>query len=111
MANFVMPRMGADMTEATLVAWKVKPGDEVSRGMVVAEVDTAKGVIEVECFQPGKVLELVAHEGELLPVGAVLARILGPGESAVEAAQFAGEHREEISGVATAKERAASRTS
>lgn len=109
MANFVMPRMGADMTEATLVAWKVKPGDEVSRGMVVAEVDTAKGVIEVECFQPGKVLELVAHEGELLPVGAVLARILGPGESAVEAAQFAGEHREEISGVATAKERAATK--
>ncbi|MFN9878690.1 MAG: biotin/lipoyl-containing protein, partial [Planctomycetota bacterium] len=75
MADFLMPRLGADMTEATLVAWKIQPGDLVFRGMVVAEVDTAKGIIYLECFQPGNVLELVSHEVELVTVGAVLARI------------------------------------
>lgn len=75
MVDFLMPRLGADMTEARLVSWKVRPGDEIRRGAVVAEVDTAKGVIDVECFQPGKLAELVAREGETLPVGAVLARI------------------------------------
>lgn len=90
MADFLMPRLGADMTEATLVAWKVQPGDEVTRGMVVAEVDTAKGVIDVECFQPGRVVELVAQEGELLPVGAVMARIQGVGEAQGEADETGG---------------------
>lgn len=105
MADFLMPRLGADMTEATLVAWKVRPGDEVSRGMVIAEVDTAKGVIDVECFQVGRVLELVAHEGELLPVGAVLARIQGPGESAGEVPGSEVERAEKLAQGASAEER------
>lgn len=77
MANieFLMPRLGADMTEAKLVAWKVKPGESIERGAVIAEVDTAKGVIDVECFLPGNVAELVAQAGVTYPVGAVLARI------------------------------------
>ncbi len=73
MADFTMPRLGADMEEATLVEWRVRAGDRIRRGQVIAEVDTAKGVIEIECFEPGIVETLVAHEGETLPVGAVLA--------------------------------------
>lgn len=112
MVDFLMPRLGADMTEATLVAWKIRPGDQVSRGMVIAEVDTAKGVIDVECFQPGKVIELVAREGQLLPVGAILARIEGaagppaegsksevkPGHVAKESVGEAGAARETTAG-------------
>ena len=72
-----MPSLGADMAAATLMTWMVKPGDTVKRGDVVAEVETDKGLIEIEIFEDGTVEELVAKIGEKLPVGAVLARIRG----------------------------------
>lgn len=72
-----MPSLGADMSAATLMTWMVKPGDTVKRGDVVAEVETDKGLIEIEIFEDGTVDELVAKIGEKLPVGAVLARIRG----------------------------------
>lgn len=75
MAEFRLPSLGADMTAGTLVAWKIKPGDEVARGQVVAEIETDKGVIDVECFDVGTVKKLVAEPGAKLPVGAVLAII------------------------------------
>lgn len=75
MAEFRLPSLGADMTTGTLVAWKIKPGDEVARGQVVAEIETDKGVIDVECFDVGTVKKLVAEPGAKLPVGAVLAII------------------------------------
>ena len=48
MIDFVMPSLGADMDEGTLDQWLVKPGDSVSRGQVVAVVDTTKAAVEVE---------------------------------------------------------------
>jgi len=80
-----MPSLGADMAAATMMTWKVKPGDRVKRGDVVAEVETDKGLIEIEIFEDGRVEELVAKIGEKLPVGAVLARIRGVGEQSAEA--------------------------
>ncbi|WP_435673174.1 dihydrolipoamide acetyltransferase family protein [Marivita sp.] len=79
-----MPSLGADMEAGTLVEWLVKPGDEVHRGDAIAVVETQKGAIEIECFEDGKVLELQADLGATLPVGAPLALILGPGETAPE---------------------------
>ncbi len=84
MAEFLLPSLGADMAAGTLVAWKIKPGDVVNRGQVVAEVETDKGVIDVECFDPGIVERLVAEPGQKLPVGAVLALIRGEQESAAQ---------------------------
>lgn len=75
MIDFTMPSLGADMEAATLMAWKIAPGDTVHRGDVVAEVETDKGLIEIEVFHHGVVEELVAHIGQKLPVGAVLARL------------------------------------
>lgn len=86
MADFVMPSLGADMEAGKLVEWLVKPGDTVSRGDVVAVVETQKGAIEIEIFEPGTILELVAEIGRTLPVGEVLARIGTPdGEDAATA--------------------------
>lgn len=79
MTDFLMPRLGADMEEATLVDWKIRTGDHVRRGQVIADVDTAKGVIEIECFDSGVVEKLVAAEGQTLPVGAVLAVLRSDG--------------------------------
>jgi len=68
------------MQAATLVEWKVAPGDRVSRGDIIAEIETEKGDIDVEVFEDGRIEELVAEPGDRLPVGAVMARI----ESAFE---------------------------
>lgn len=72
MAEFLMPSLGADMQEATLVKWLVKPGDRIKRGQVIGEVDTAKGVIDLECFQEGVVENMLVNEGQTVPVGYAL---------------------------------------
>ena len=79
-----MPSLGADMEEATLIEWLVSPGEVIARGDVVAVVETQKGAIEIECFEAGRLSEIMAREGETLPVGAPLARIGEAGETAPE---------------------------
>ena len=81
-----MPSLGADMTEGRLIEWRVKPGDEVSRGDIVAVVDTSKAEIEIEIFQSGVIEELLVPEGEKVPVGAVLARLRDTGAAPQPAA-------------------------
>jgi pyruvate dehydrogenase E2 component (dihydrolipoamide acetyltransferase) len=75
MSDFVMPSLGADMESATVMKWLVKPGDAVKRGDVIAEVETDKGLIEIECFESGVVQKLVAEIGRKIPVGGVIAVI------------------------------------
>ncbi|MFB6859412.1 dihydrolipoamide acetyltransferase family protein [Streptomyces virginiae] len=75
MADFTMPSLGADMDEGTLVEWLVGPGDDVTKGDVVAVVETAKSTIEVECFDSGTVGALLVDPGTTVPVGTRLAVI------------------------------------
>ncbi|HYL23142.1 MAG TPA: dihydrolipoamide acetyltransferase family protein [Burkholderiales bacterium] len=82
MIEFKLPSLGADMDEGKLLQWKVKPGDKVKRGDVVAVVDTSKAAVEVEIWQDGTVHQLIVEPGTKVPVGAVLALLLAPGESA-----------------------------
>ncbi len=82
MAEFLMPALGADMESGTLAHWLVKEGDAVERGDIVAEVETQKGVIDVEYFGSGVVQRLLVGEGSHVPVGAPLAIIAAPGEVA-----------------------------
>src|SRR5512138_2503581 len=79
MGEFRMPSLGADMESGTLVDWRVKPGDIVKRGDVIALVETEKGVIEVEIFENGVVDSIIVHAGEKVPVGTTLALIRGNG--------------------------------
>jgi pyruvate dehydrogenase E2 component (dihydrolipoamide acetyltransferase) len=69
------------MDEGTVVEWLVKPGDVVHRGDVVVNVETQKGIIEVEIWEDGLIEEILVEPGVTVPVGAVLAR-LGPIEGA-----------------------------
>lgn len=82
MAEFLMPALGADMESGTLARWLVKEGDTVARGDIIAEVETQKGVIDVEYFGSGVVSRLLVGEGSHVPVGAPLAIITAPGEAA-----------------------------
>lgn len=63
------------MDAGLLVAWNKKPGDRVRRGDLIAEVETDKGIIEVEAFADGVLEKLVTPVGEKVPVGTVLALI------------------------------------
>jgi pyruvate dehydrogenase E2 component (dihydrolipoamide acetyltransferase) len=82
MIEFKMPALGADMDEGTLDEWLVKPGDKVTRGQIVAVVETTKAAVEIECWQEGTVSELVVPVGQTVQVGTVLATLLAPGERA-----------------------------
>jgi len=77
-----MPSLGADMESGTLVEWRVKPGDRVRRGDIVALIDTDKAEVEVEIFVDGVVEELLVAPGAKLPVGTILARIREPAGAA-----------------------------
>ena len=81
MIEFKMPSLGADMEAGTLIAWRVKSGDIVKRGDIIAEVDTQKGLIEIEVFDEGTIGQLLIKEGEKVPVGTVLATIIAEGEN------------------------------
>ena len=85
MIAFKLPSLGADMDEGKLLEWRIKPGDRVKRGDVVAVVDTTKAAVEVEIWEEGTVYELIVKPGETIPVGTVMALLLAPGETAESA--------------------------
>jgi pyruvate dehydrogenase E2 component (dihydrolipoamide acetyltransferase) len=80
MADFVMPKLGADMSAGTLVLWYKKPGEVVRRGDIIAAVETDKGVIDVEIFSSGVIEKILVQPGEKVPVGTVLASVRGEAE-------------------------------
>ena len=59
MIEFRMPSLGADMEDGTLIEWKKKTGDAVKRGDCIAEVETQKGLIEIEVFDEGIIDEIL----------------------------------------------------
>lgn len=81
MIEFKMPALGSDMDEGTLNEWMVKPGDKVTRGQVVAVIETTKAAVEIECWQEGIIEALVVPVGETVEVGTVLATLRADGEA------------------------------
>ncbi len=77
MSEFLMPSLGADMEAGTLTEWYVKPGDKVKRGDAIAEVETQKGLIDIEVYEDGMIEKLLVKVGDKVPVGSVLALIRG----------------------------------
>ncbi len=70
-----MPILGADMTAGTLTGWRKSPGDRVKRGDIIAEVETDKGLIDVEVFVDGTIEKVLVEPGQTVPTGTVLAII------------------------------------
>ncbi len=91
MIDFQMPSLGADMDAGTLVEWYKRPGDPLKRGDVIALVETQKGAIEIEVFKDGSLGEIKVSPGQKVPVGAVLATIIEPGETVPPKTAGAGE--------------------
>jgi 2-oxoisovalerate dehydrogenase E2 component (dihydrolipoyl transacylase) len=67
--EFKLPDVGEGLTEADIVAWHVKPGDQVEDGQIIVEIETAKAVVELPCPWDGTVARLLAEEGQTVEVG------------------------------------------
>jgi len=80
MLEIIMPKMGDAMTEGKVVRWYKKPGDAVKKGEPVAEIETDKVNLDLEAEADGTLGSQAAQEGQVVPVGGLLAKILGEGE-------------------------------
>ena len=72
MSVFNLPDLGEGLTEAEIVSWRVKPGEVVHVDQVIAEVETAKAIVEVPVPFAGTVTRLHGEQGALLAVGTPL---------------------------------------
>ena len=79
--SIVMPQMGYDMQEGTVVRWRKKEGESVARGEVIAEIQTDKATVEFEAYTSGVLRRIVVDEGVAIPVGDLIAVITDPDEA------------------------------
>jgi pyruvate dehydrogenase E2 component (dihydrolipoamide acetyltransferase) len=70
--KFNLPDVGEGLTEAEIVAWKVKPGDTVAVNDVLCEIETAKSLVELPSPFAGTVTELLVPEGVTVDVGTAI---------------------------------------
>src|SRR3974377_696927 len=77
--EFRLPDVGEGVTEADIVAWHVKPGDQVEVNQIIVEIETAKAVVELPSPWDGTVARLLAEEGETVHGGAPPAPVRGRG--------------------------------
>ena len=77
---FLMPKLGMDMEEGSVVKWLKAEGDTVAKGEALAEIETDKSSVEVEAPCGGTVLKIYAAEGDAYPCGAPIAYIGNPGD-------------------------------
>lgn len=87
--DFVMPSLGADMERGRVGQWRLATGAPIKRGQVIVDVDTDKGLIDVECFHDGTLREILVVEGTEVPVGAVIARIEVAGAASASSSSLA----------------------
>jgi 2-oxoisovalerate dehydrogenase E2 component (dihydrolipoyl transacylase) len=72
---FVVPDLGEGLEEVTLTCWQVGVGDDVELNQPLCSVETAKAEVEIPSPYAGRIVELRGAEGDVLPVGSLLARI------------------------------------
>ncbi len=95
MPEVIMPKMGDAMEEGTLLKWLKSEGDDVSEGDPIAEIETDKVTMELEAEDAGTLAQLIADEGQEIPVGGAIAFIQGEGEEVPERSEGGGEAEEE----------------
>ena len=79
MAEIVMPRLSDSMEEGTILAWMKGVGDEVAVGDELVEIETDKANMAYESDVAGTLTEILAQEGETLPIGTPIA-VVGDGD-------------------------------
>ncbi len=82
-----MPRLSDSMEEGTILKWLKAEGDEVGAGDELVEIESDKANMVFEADADGSLIEIVAREGDSLPIGAVIARLGNGSEAPAEPAQ------------------------
>src|SRR6188508_2109200 len=85
-SDFLLPDVGEGLTEAEIVAWKVKPGDTVTMNQVLVEIETAKSLVELPSPFVGTVSALLVEEGQTVEVGTAIITVTGDGVADAPAA-------------------------
>src|ERR1700741_864640 len=80
--NILMPHLGETVAEGKITKWFKTAGDAVKPGDNLFEIETDKTSMEVPATAAGVLSEIRVHEGDIVPVGAVVAVISGAGASA-----------------------------
>ena len=75
-----MPKLGFDMAEGLLVRWVKQVGENITKGDVLAEIETDKATVEVESSASGVVLQHIVDQGTMVPVNAPIAVVGQAGE-------------------------------
>src|SRR5713226_827821 len=78
--SVVMPALELTQESGKLLAWRKKEGETVAKGEPLLEIETDKAVVEIEAPGDGILVGVMAHEGEVIPVGHTIAWIVRPGE-------------------------------
>jgi pyruvate dehydrogenase E2 component (dihydrolipoamide acetyltransferase) len=105
-SDVVMPRLSDSMEEGTILKWLVEEGGEVKRGEPLVEIETDKANMTYEADTDGTLVEVVAEEGDTLPVGEVIARIGDAGEAPSGGDETRAEPEEDAGKAEEAKEKA-----
>lgn len=90
----IMPKLGFDMAEGTLVRWVKREGEPVEKGELLAEIETDKATVEVESTFSGTVRRLLVEEGAIVPVGDPIA-VIGAADEEIDWDQLLGGVAEE----------------
>ncbi len=75
MSDVTMPRLSDTMEEGTIGRWLKKPGDEIKKGDILAEIETDKATMDLEAYETGTLQQILVQEGETVPIGRVVALI------------------------------------
>lgn len=81
----ILPKLGQQTEESTIVRWRKREGDPVKRGDILFEMETDKAVLEAESFFDGTLLRILIPENRTVPVNTVVAFVGKPGEQAPDA--------------------------
>ncbi len=81
MSEVNMPRLSDTMQEGTIARWLKKPGDQIKKGDIVAEIETDKATMDLESFDAGVLEQILVPEGETVPIGQAIA-VIGIGAGA-----------------------------
>jgi len=84
----IMPKLGLTMKEGKVAAWRAKPGDKVSEGSPVADIETEKITSEYDAPATGTLRRLIGNVGETLPIGALIGVLAGDGVSEADIDAF-----------------------